>query len=198
MSPPVYSDTGAKIAFYVVIGGFVALEQVTRVRSLLNRDGDRRDEGSFYVLVAFIGAGLASAFVIASLIPAASVSGIWRWVTFVVGMVLMVSGIALRQWSIALLGRSFTVDVRVQAGQTVVDTGPYRWVRHPSYTGMLITFAGIGLALGNGLSLACAVLVPSIGLVQRIRVEERALLDGLGDPYRRYAAGRARLIPNVW
>ena len=86
----------------------------------------------------------------------------------------------------------------VQAGQTVVDTGPYQWVRHPSYTGMLITFAGNGLALGNGLSLACAVLIPCIGLVHRIGVDERALLHGLGDPCQRYASGRARLIPHVW
>jgi protein-S-isoprenylcysteine O-methyltransferase Ste14 len=198
MRPLVYSDTGAELAFYVVVGVFVVLEQATRVRSVLNRDGDRRDQGSFYVLVVFIGVGLAGAFVIASLAPGAAVTGTWRWVTFIAGMVLMVAGIVLRQWSVALLGRSFTVDVRVQAGQTVVDTGPYRWVRHPSYTGMLITFAGIGLALGNGLSLVCAVLVPCIGLVRRIRVEERALLDGLGDPYRRYATGRARLIPKLW
>ena len=73
----------------------------------------------------------------------------WRWPVFVVGLVLMWSGIVVRQWAIALLGRFFTVDVRVQSGQTVVDGGPYRWVRHPSYSGMILTLVGIGLALGN-------------------------------------------------
>jgi len=110
----------------------------------------------------------------------------------------MVAGIVLRQWSVALLGKSFTVDVRVHEGQQVIDRGPYRFVRHPSYTGMLLTFAGIGLALGNWLSLACVLLVPLVGLVLRIRVEERTLLAELGEPYRRFAEGRARLVPHVW
>jgi protein-S-isoprenylcysteine O-methyltransferase Ste14 len=64
-------------------------------------------------------------------------------------LTLIAIGIAIRQWAVVVLGRYFTTDVRVHGGQTVVETGPYRWVRHPSYTGMLITFVGIGLALGN-------------------------------------------------
>jgi protein-S-isoprenylcysteine O-methyltransferase Ste14 len=66
---------------------------------------------------------------------------------FAAGLVLMWAGIALRQWAVTVLGRFFTVDVRVQPDQTVVEAGPYRYVRHPSYSGMIITF--LGLALGN-------------------------------------------------
>ena len=121
-----------------------------------------------------------------------------RWPVFVVGLVLMWTGIVIRQWAIALLGRFFTVDVRVQSGQAVVDRGPYRWVRHPSYSGMIITFAGIGLALGNWVSLAVLVVVPTAGLIVRIYVEERTLSEGLGEPYRRFAAGRRRLFPGLW
>ena len=117
-----------------------------------------------------------------------------RWPVFVVGLVLMGIGIAIRQWAVALLGQFFTTDVRVHPGQTVVEEGPYRWVRHPSYTGMLITFVGIGLALGNWAALGMLVVLPTIGLVVRIRVEERALLDGLGEPYRRFAASRSSLV----
>jgi protein-S-isoprenylcysteine O-methyltransferase Ste14 len=97
-----------------------------------------------------------------------------------------------------VLGAFFTTDVRVRADQTVVERGPYRWVRHPSYTGMIMTFVGIGLALGNWASLAVLVVVPTAGLVLRIRSEERALLEGLGEPYRRFAASRARLFPGLW
>ncbi len=119
---------------------------------------------------------------------------------FVSGMVLMWMwiGIVIRQWSITLLGRFFTVDVRVQSDQTVIDQGPYRWVRHPSYSGLVITFVGMGLALGNWLSLVVLALVPTGGLVVRIHVEERTLLDALGEPYRRFAAGRQRLFPGLW
>ena len=88
--------------------------------------------------------------------------------------------------------------MQVRSDQTVVDTGPYRWVRHPSYTAILLTFFGIGVALENWLSLVALVIVPSIGLVVRIRVEERALLEALGEPYREFSESRARLIPKVW
>jgi protein-S-isoprenylcysteine O-methyltransferase Ste14 len=70
-------------------------------------------------------------------------------------------------------------------------------VRHPSYTGMVLTFMGLGLALGNWTALAVLAVVPTAGLVVRIRAEERAVLDGIGEPYRRFAASRARLVPRV-
>ena len=76
-----------------------------------------------------------------------------RWPIFVVGLVLMLLGIALRQWSVFALGSFFTVQVQVREGQTVVDTGPYRYVRHPSYTAIMLTFFGMGVALENWLSL---------------------------------------------
>jgi len=134
---------------------------------------------------------------VAGVVPEAAIPGA-RWPLFVLGLALMCAGIALRQWAVVLLGRFFTVDVRVHAEQTVVERGPYRWLRHPSYTGMIVTFVGIGLALGNWAALALLVVVPTAGFVVRIRAEERALLDGLGEPYRRFAATRARLIPGVW
>jgi protein-S-isoprenylcysteine O-methyltransferase Ste14 len=121
-----------------------------------------------------------------------------RWPLFVAGLVVMCAGIAVRQWAVATLGRFFTIDVRVQSGQTVVESGPYRWVRHPAYTGLILTFLGLGLALGNWASLLAAFLVPTAGLVYRIHVEEHALLEALGEPYRRFAEGRARLVPGVW
>ena len=81
----------------------------------------------------------------------------------------MATGIAIRQWAIFVLGRFFTADVRVHAQQTVVDRGPYRWVRHPSYSGMIVFCVGLGLALTNWLSLVVLALVPTVGLIVRIR-----------------------------
>jgi protein-S-isoprenylcysteine O-methyltransferase Ste14 len=71
-------------------------------------------------------------------------------------------------------------------------------VRHPAYTGLILTFVGIGLALGNWASLLAFVVLPTAGLVVRIRFEERALLAGLGEPYRRFSATRAHVFPGVW
>jgi protein-S-isoprenylcysteine O-methyltransferase Ste14 len=121
----------------------------------------------------------------------------WHWRVGVLGYSpwasglgsgLMATGIAIRQWAIFVLGRFFTADVRVHTQQAVVDHGPYRSVRHPSYSGMIVFFVGLGLALANWLSLVVLALVPTVGLIVRIRSEERTLLAGLGESYRRYAA----------
>ena len=187
---------GARIAVDAVLVVWMLLELRIRLRSHFNRQGARLDRGSLLVVVACIAAGIGGAFVLADTLPAAAIAA-GRWL-FVLGVVLMCVGIAIRQWAVVILGRFFTIDVRIHPGQTVVARGPYRWVRHPAYAGMIVTFVGIGLALGNWLALAVAAVVPTAGLVLRIRVEERALLDGLGEPYRRFAAGRPRLFPGVW
>ena len=197
MAPLPYSDSGARIAFSIVVGVFVVLEQRIRFKSRRNRHGTRADQGSLAIVILAVGVGAAGGCVVAALVPSAAIP-FARWELFVAGLALICAGIALRQWAIVLLGQFFTVDVRVHAEQTVIERGPYRWLRHPAYTGLLLTLLGIGLALGNWAALALLVLVPTAGLVVRIRAEERALLAGLGEPYRRFAATRARLIPGVW
>ena len=192
-----FDQPGARIAFDVVVGAFVLSELRIRLRSERNREGSRVDRTSLLVVQATAIGGVGGAILLARRLPSAALAGA-RWPLFVSGLVLMCIGIAIRQWAVATLGRFFTIDVRVQSGQTVVESGPYRWARHPAYTGLILTFLGFGLALGNWASLAVAFLVPTAGLVYRIHVEERALLEGLGEPYRCFAASRPRLFPGVW
>jgi protein-S-isoprenylcysteine O-methyltransferase Ste14 len=197
MAPLPYSRLGAQIPFFAVMGIWVLLESRVRLRSRLNRHGARLERGSMLVLLASIYAGLFGGFELAGREQTAAIAD-GRWLLFVVGMVLMCAGIVIRQWAVALLGELFTVDVRVHEGQRVIERGPYRWVRHPSYTGLIMTFLGIGLALGNWAALIVLAVLPTAGLVVRIRFEERALLDGLGEPYRRFAASRSHLFPGLW
>jgi protein-S-isoprenylcysteine O-methyltransferase Ste14 len=197
MAPLAYTDIGAKYAFYVLMGVFAASEWSIRFRSRRRHGGTRQDRGSFFVIIVTCLLGVGAAFAIAGDDHATALHEA-RWPIFVVGLVLMLLGIALRQWSVFALGSFFTVQVQVREGQTVVDTGPYRYVRHPSYTAILLTFFGMGVALENWLSLVALVILPGIGLVVRIRVEERALLAALGEPYREFSRSRARLIPKVW
>lgn len=119
-------------------------------------------------------------------------------VVFGVGFVLLLTGLTLRGWSFKVLGDYFTFTVMVSPDQPVVTAGPYRVLRHPGYAGILLACAGVGLAAANWIALGAAVVVPLIMLLFRIRVEERALLATLGDPYCRYAAGHKRLVPLVW
>jgi protein-S-isoprenylcysteine O-methyltransferase Ste14 len=184
------------IAFWLLFGLFVAGELVTRVRSSLNPSGTTAERWSLGVVVAGIGGGLGAGLALQRWQGAAITAG--RWPVFALGLLCMAGGIAVRQWAIVSLGRFFTVDVRVHRDQPVIDRGPYRWVRHPAYTGLVVFFLGVGLALTNWASLIALALLPTAGLVVRIRAEERALLAGLGEPYRRYASGRARLVPGVW
>ena len=197
MSTLPFDHPGARIAFDTVVVAFVLSELSVRLRSERNWGGSRTDRTSLLVVQVTAIGGVGGAVLLTRRLPGAALAGA-RWPLFVAGLVLMCAGIAIRQWAVATLGRFFTIDVRVQPDQTVVDGGPYCWVRHPSYTGLILTFLGFGLALGNWAALAVAFLVPTAGLVYRIHYEERALLEGLGEPYRRYAEGRARLLPGVW
>jgi protein-S-isoprenylcysteine O-methyltransferase Ste14 len=92
----------------------------------------------------------------------------------------MLAGMAFRFYSMSLLGRFFTYQVAVHTGQTVVESGPYRFIRHPSYTGGLITLAGLGLALGNWAGLLAILTCTGTGYAYRMYVEEAALGSGLG------------------
>lgn len=191
-----YEQPGANVAFWVLVALFVVGEWAMRLRSLLHRRGARQEGWSLPAVVVGVVGGLLGGFA-GSKIQATTIAGP-AWPLFVIGIVLMAAGIAVRQWAIFTLGRLFTADVRVGADQEVVDRGPYRWVRHPSYSGMIVFFVGLGLALDNWVSLVVLGLVPTAGLVVRIRSEERALLAGLGEPYRRFCATRAHLFPGLW
>ena len=114
------------------------------------------------------------------------------------GLALMAGGLALRFWAIRVLARFFTVDVNIQEGHELIRRGPYRLLRHPSYTGSLMTFLGFGLALGNVWSLLVLLAPVILAFVWRMRVEERVLAEAFPAQYPDYARQTKRLIPFVW
>jgi len=116
------------------------------------------------------------------------------WI-FSVGIFLMFLGILVRQYAIAVLGRFFSLSVQLSEDHKVVNKGPYRLVRHPSYTGILITFTGLGLAVQSLGALLVLLLFFAISFGYRMYVEERALLSGLGQDYASYMKRTKRLIP---
>jgi protein-S-isoprenylcysteine O-methyltransferase Ste14 len=120
------------------------------------------------------------------------------WIPATLGLLIATMGIAIRAWSILSLGTAFSRVVRVEVGQKLVTTGPYRVIRHPSYAGVMLAFTGIGVIVGNWLSIIALALIPTIGFVIRILVEERVLRSNMGRRYDDYARGQARLIPGVW
>ena len=128
-----------------------------------------------------------------------ALSGTAMWPSWVYypGILLMVLGIVLRQWSMAVLGSFFSGTVGVQEGQKVVDKGPYRLVRHPSYTGGLLIFAGMGLALQSWGAILLIVLIFGLAFGYRIYVEEKVLVSEFGEEYVEYTKRTKRLIPYI-
>jgi len=114
---------------------------------------------------------------------------------FYIGIFLMLLGVLVRQYAIAILGRFFSLSVQISKDHKVVDKGPYRLVRHPSYTWILITFIGLGLAVQSLGALLVLVLFFGLSFGYRMHVEERALLSGLGQDYVSYMKRTKRLIP---
>jgi protein-S-isoprenylcysteine O-methyltransferase len=118
----------------------------------------------------------------------------WR----LAGAGLFAAGTALRWWSIVHLGRFFSVDVAIASDHKVVETGPYRLARHPSYTGLLLQCAGLGIVLGTALSFLVIIVPTFFALFRRIRVEEKALLANFGEDYAAYTRRTKRLLPGIF
>lgn len=184
---------------------FCFLGEFYLMRSRLSKDGSREaDRGSLRLLLVTIAASVTLAWLAGRALPQASFAALCGLdqaalkPLYWVGLGLFAAGLALRWYAIAYLGRSFTFDVAVEADQRVVDTGPYRWIRHPAYTGSLLTFAGLGLCGGNALSLAVLVTPIAWAFLHRIGIEEAALAATLGERYSAYAARTWRLVPFVY
>lgn len=111
---------------------------------------------------------------------------------------LMVAGLIVRWTAILTLGRLFTVDVAIQAGHTIVETGLYRYLRHPSYAGLLLAFLGLGVFYTNWLSVVGLMLPVTLAVLNRIAKEEKALVRALGPAYGAYRAKTWRLVPGVY
>jgi protein-S-isoprenylcysteine O-methyltransferase Ste14 len=116
----------------------------------------------------------------------------------VAGALLSAGGLVLRIWSIRTLGRFFTATVEVVPGQHVVDHGPYAVLRHPSYTGAVLTALGISTMLSSVLGALVTLLLCVPAYARRIAVEERALVAELGHPYREYRTRTWALVPFLY
>jgi protein-S-isoprenylcysteine O-methyltransferase len=129
--------------------------------------------------------------------PAAAMGASGGFV-FWLGCALFGLGIALRWYSIIYLGRFFTVNVAIHSGHEIIDTGPYRYIRHPSYAGALVAFFGLALTLCNWASLAVVVVPIVWAFSRRISTEESALASALGSPYTNYMRRTKRLVPFIY
>ena len=114
------------------------------------------------------------------------------------GVLMMLSGLALRIWSMRVLGEYYTRTLRVTERQVIVTQGPYRMIRHPGYLGVICLWIGFGLAIGNWIAtIVMAILLLGV-YGYRIRSEEAMLVDRFGEEYQKYRKQTWRLIPFVF
>ena len=160
------------------------------------KKADSKDSGSMRVLLGLTGLVSFIAYFIA-FVKAWSFPERMQVPLFAAGVLLIVLGSLLRRYCWRTLGEYFTGDVRARADQPVIRTGPYSLVRHPSYTAGIMMYIGIGLALGNWVSLALLTISTIVAYCYRVAVEERVLVDTIGEPYRAYMRERKRFIPYI-
>jgi protein-S-isoprenylcysteine O-methyltransferase Ste14 len=194
-------DSGGKLSttllWKILLYGWTASEVyiavATRTRS---GGGKRQDRGSMAILWITIVASITAA----EWIAAASTQNMFRgsnWLK-VAAISVMVAGLLIRWTAIVSLGKAFSANVAIRPAQTVYRSGLYHFVRHPSYTGLLLAFVAIALHECNWLSAAVVIIPTTLALLYRIHVEEAALQQAFGAEYKAYIKTTNRLIPGIY
>ncbi len=200
MLPLIYTNAGAAVIFLTACLIWNVPEMIGALKQTAKasrKEASVQDRGSMGILIGLQWGGIALNFLLGGLFPAAAIT--WqRTALFSAGVILILLGVALRWYAIWILGRYFTRDVAVSANQKVVQIGPYRYMRHPAYSGTFLTMLGVGLAMTNWASLVALLTCVLIGHMYRVSVEEKALSQTIGQPYVEYMHRTRRFIPFVF
>lgn len=154
------------------------------------RQSLKSDRGSFFVIVVAVTLAIFISIAL-RMNNLGTLTGVFQWV----GLLVMLAGTTFRQWALIHLGRFFSRTIQIETGHQIIKTGPYKWIRHPAYTGMILTYLGSSMALGTWLGTVITGLLVTGSLLYRIRVEEATLSRVLGDEYRQYMERTWRLFP---
>jgi protein-S-isoprenylcysteine O-methyltransferase Ste14 len=153
------------------------------------------DKSSLWWLYGLITLGYALSFSIG----ATRIGRIYDWNTlFAVGMALVVIGFIIRVHSLLTLKQYFTYSVAKVENHKIIESGLYKFIRHPGYLGQLIIFIGISTSISNWLSIPVMMIPITLGYLYRIKVEERFMLEQLGGDYLNYQERTKRLIPMIY
>ena len=183
-----------KILYWSWIATEIYVAVVTRTRSGSSSRID--DRGSLWVLWVVIATSITVGSWAGNAYAPTAIHGV-RWMHGT-ALVLLALGLGIRLWAITTLGRAFSANVAIHDTQKLNLSGPFRFVRHPSYTGMLLIFLALGLRLQNWLSIVLIFVPPLFALLYRIHVEEAALMGAFGEQYVDYSLTTKRLVPGIY
>ena len=193
---PLFSSVFEEFVFWVVFlsGMFVAtLIEGRGARQSRSAQKRMADNGT-YLVANF---ALLWSLAIAIILGYVRIGTLPGWF-FYPGLATYVLGLAIASWAVRTLGRFYAPTVQALPDHKVVDTGPYRLIRHPVYAGGLLSVLGLGLALQSWAAMLVLLVGVGFGYANRIRVEERFLIAQLGDDYVKYSKRTKRIIPLVF
>ena len=122
----------------------------------------------------------------------------FNFYTLGIGTIIIIVGLSIRIWAIRVLGKFFSAAVKVRGDHEIIQSGPYKVVRHPSYLGAYLTFLGSPILLEAWFSLPLVMIAMGIAYYVRISTEERTLSEHFGEKYKRYKRYSWRMIPGIW
>ncbi len=116
----------------------------------------------------------------------------------IIALTMFAAGLSLRYVAVKQLGHLFTTDVSIHNEHQLIVAGPYRWIRHPAYTGLIIAFTGAGLAMGDFIALLMLTLPALTAINYRISIEEKLLMNKFEREYQNYCKQTKKLLPWVF
>lgn len=185
------------LVWQVLFWGWCALEILVGIATRTKRSGGKvQDRGSLIILWIVIATSITACQWISEATQPNMFGG--AHALKIAGVIVMLVALAIRWTAIFTLGKSFSSNVAIQESQRIVRTGLYRFVRHPSYLGLLLAFLAVGLHSRNWISFAIVLVPPTVALLYRIYVEEAALAQAFGDDYAAYSKATRRLVPGLY
>jgi protein-S-isoprenylcysteine O-methyltransferase len=182
---------------------FLASETLLTVtRRSRSKTGTKQDKSTLGMIWVVIAVSITAGVLVAQSRSLRALVWMFEWPESnwipMLAVALFALGLAVRWWAIVTLGRFFTVDVTIEKDHELVERGPFRWIRHPSYTGVLVAFVGFALTLRNWAAILIVLVPIFAAFIRRMNVEEEALRGALGDRYAEYVKRTKRLVPGLY
>lgn len=195
-------DLSPSLAYIFIITAcywcWVAFELWLIFRDPATVKNDPEDKGTRNTIIFWWSLGIITGiFAIPNLLPKLTIPGN-AFILFSAGIILILTGIILRWRSVRKLGRFFRSTIVIQEKHELITNGPYKYLRNPSYTAVLILFVGFGIGIGNWLSLLILLFTGIISFSRRISFEDQALWKTFGIEYEEYQKKTWALIPFIW
>jgi protein-S-isoprenylcysteine O-methyltransferase Ste14 len=182
-----------QIVFIIYIMAEIFIFLFTSYQNRSNSQKRKGDKGSCLILIAG-----SIGIVLLNLICRRNVLGIMPKLIYWCGIIFIITGIILRLYSVLILGKAFTVSVQVNSNQKIIQSGPYKYIRHPAYSGSILSLIGLALAFGSSIGLVGTIVIIAFIYGYRIKIEENLLASNFKTSYPEYKKHTKRIIPFVW